>query len=50
VDETCSTYGEFRNAYYIIRTEWKCPHGGPTRKLDGNIKMYIRETVCKDLD
>jgi hypothetical protein len=37
--------------YVLVGTPWEeRPLGRPTRRWEDNIKMYLRETWCKDMN
>jgi hypothetical protein len=47
-----STHGREKNAYKILvgKAEWKRPLGRHTHMSENNIKMYLKEIVCEDMD
>ena len=48
----CSVYGERRGVYRVLvaKPEVKRPLGRPRLRWENNIKMYLQEVGCGDMD
>jgi len=49
---TCSAYGEEEGVYIVLvgKPEGKRPLGRPRRRWEENIKMDLREVICRSTD
>jgi hypothetical protein len=52
MDGACSVYGERRGIYMFLvgKPERKRPLGKPRRRWGHNIKMYLQEVGCGNVD